>query len=131
MTDHDGVDKKEFNFQDFKKGAPDAFRNFFLQFYGDFFSFSLLLLRDNIPSKRLTAAAFFMLWAKHSDFDSERNIRAFLYTCIRDGSLQYLRHIQQHSGTEEFAPEVPFRGSLPEGMAEELLAFADHFASTE
>lgn len=129
MTDHEGVDKKEFNLQDLQKGSSDAFRIFFLKFYGEFFSFAHLLLRHKTASRKLTSAAFFMLWAKHQDFDSEKNIRAFLYTFIRDGSLQYLRYFQQNPDSGEYAPGGSFSESLPEGMLQELSAYADNFGT--
>jgi DNA-directed RNA polymerase specialized sigma24 family protein len=125
MTDQEGVEKKEFNLQDLQKGSFDAFRIFFLKFYGDFFSFANLLLPDNISAKKLTSTAFFLLWEKHGDFDKEKNIRAFLYACIRDGTLQYLRHIRQHSGPKEDRPGTPIMGAFPHAVLQELLAFAD------
>ena len=131
MTDHEGVDRKELNFQDLKKGSSDVFRIFFLKFYGEFFSFASLLLRSREPAKKLTSAAFFMLWEKHRDFDHERNIRAFLYTCIRDGSLQYLRWLQQNPEPEKYTPGEPAPNLLPGDMMKELLAYADRIASAE
>jgi DNA-directed RNA polymerase specialized sigma24 family protein len=127
MSDHKGVDKKDFDLQDLRKGSPDAFRLFFLQYYAEFFSFADLLLRDQPSSKNVTSAAFFMLWAKHGDFDGEKNIKAFLYNTIRDNSLDYLRHLQKDPGTKEYAPETRFIGSLPDGVLQDILAFADHF----
>jgi DNA-directed RNA polymerase specialized sigma24 family protein len=131
MTDHEGVNKKGFNLQDFQQGNPEAFKGFFLGSFGEFFSFANLLLRDKTSAKKLTSAAFFILWEKHRDFDSERNIRAFLFTCIRDGSFQYLRHLQQSPGAGEYDPGAIFPGSLPEELRQELLAYADGFGPTE
>jgi DNA-directed RNA polymerase specialized sigma24 family protein len=127
MTDHEGVGKKVFDLQDLRKGSPDAFRIFFLAYYGEFFSFADLLLRDKPSAKNLTSAAFFMLWSKHEDFDSEKNIKAFLYSTIRDNSLHFLRHLQENPGTKEYAPETRFIGSLPDKVLEEVQTFADLF----
>lgn len=127
MANHEGVDKKNFDVQDLRKGSPDAFRIFFLAHYAEFFSFADLLLHDKPSSKKVTSAAFFMLWAKHADFDSEKNIKAFLYNTIRDNCLNYLRHLQNHPGAGEQAPETRSIGSLPDGVLQDILAFADHF----
>jgi DNA-directed RNA polymerase specialized sigma24 family protein len=140
MTEHEGVDKKEFSLPDFRKGSPDAFRIFFLQSYADFFSFATLLLRDRGSAKNVTSAAFFLLWAKHADFDSEKNIKAFLYSSIRDNGLSYLRHLQEGSsqgsqapypgsGTKGYAPDTRFTGSLPEKVLQEVLAYAELFGA--
>jgi DNA-directed RNA polymerase specialized sigma24 family protein len=129
MTDHEGVEKKDFNLQDFRKGSPDAFRIFFLQFYAEFFSFADLLLHDKPSAKNVTSAALFLLWAKHADFDSESNIKAFLYSSIRDSSLDYLRHLQANPTARGYAAEAPSTGSLPDGILQEIRDFADSFGT--
>ncbi len=129
MTDHEEIDKQSFNLQDLREGSPQAFRIFFLKYYAEFFSFANLLLRDRSSCKNVTAAAFFLLWAKHRDFDNEKNIKAFLYTTLRDNCLHYLRHLQENPQAKEYAPETRFIGSLPEEILREILAFAEQFAS--
>ncbi len=125
MTDHEGVDKRDFNLQDFREGSPDAFRIFFLQFYAEFVSFADLLLRDRSSAKNLTSAALFLLWAKHADFDSERNIKAFLYSSIRDSCLDYLRRLQENPGARGDIPGISYPNSLPGGILREIRDFTD------
>lgn len=105
--------------------SPQAFRVFFLNHYAEFLSFSDLLLRDKRSAKNVTVAAFFLLWAKHDDFDNERNVKAFLYTTIRDNCLNYLRYLQEHPYTPEYTAETRFAGSLPAGILQELLVFSE------
>lgn len=130
MTDQEEIDKESFNLQDLHEGSPQAFRIFFLRYFAEFFSFANLLLRDKASCKNVTAAAFFMVWAKRADFDNEKNIKAFLYTTIRDNCLHYLRHLQEHPGAGEYAPETRFIGSLPEGILREILAFTEQLAAS-
>ena|SRR5579872_4902219 len=130
MTDHEEIGKQNFNLQDLREGSPQAFRIFFLTHFAEFFSFANLLLRDKASCKNVTAAAFFLVWAKHGDFDSEKNIKAFLYTTIRDNCLHYLRHLQENPDAKGYAPEMRFIGSLPEGILREMQAFAEPFGAS-
>ena len=129
MTDHEGIDKQTFNLQDLREGSPQAFRIFFLKYFAEFFSFSQLLLPDKSSCKNVTAGAFFLVWAKRADFDNEKNIKAFLYTTLRDNCLHYLRRLQENPNAREYAPEPRFTGSPPGEILLEILAFAEQFAA--
>jgi DNA-directed RNA polymerase specialized sigma24 family protein len=130
MTDQE-EDKQVMLMRELKEGIPEAFRMFFLRSYTDFLDFANALLQDNISAKNVTVEAFFLLWAKHGDFDTEKAIRAFLYTTIRDNCLSYLSHRRDDLGAGRYAAEVRYGASLPGGLIRELLAFADGFSLPE
>ena len=84
-----------------------------------------------IALQNLTLEAFFLLWAKHGDFDNEKAIRAFLYTTIRDNCLTYLSYLRDTPGAGKYVAEARYSASLPMALIQELLAFADGFSPPE
>jgi DNA-directed RNA polymerase specialized sigma24 family protein len=130
MTDQE-EDKQVMLMQELKEGVPDAFRMFFLRSYTDFLDFANVLIHDKISAKNVTVEAFFLLWAKHGDFDNEKAIRAFLYSTIRDNCLSYLSHLRDDPGAGKYAAEVRYSASLSTALIRELLAFADRSSLPE
>ena len=88
----------------------------------------------NIPdgglAKNVTAEAFFQLWSKHADFDSEINIKAFLYTTIRNNCIHYLRHLREDPDAKGYALETSFSGAPPKGVVQELLDYIKDFGKS-
>jgi DNA-directed RNA polymerase specialized sigma24 family protein len=131
MTDQEKVDRQSAPGQEFPEGTSGAFRDFFLQYFPGFFSFAGSFVADKRSAKNIAAESFFLLWKKRRDFHSEENVRAFLYTSIRNNCLNYLRYCDRHPGAPEYAgplPENNLSSSLPPSLLQELLAFADQFA---
>jgi DNA-directed RNA polymerase specialized sigma24 family protein len=77
--------------QHLQRGVPDAFKVIFFQLYPEFFSFSLLLLQDEAAARTVTMDAFFLLWNRHTEFDSEKAVKAFLYLAVRNRCLERIR----------------------------------------
>jgi DNA-directed RNA polymerase specialized sigma24 family protein len=72
-------------------GSPEAFKVLFFQFYPEYLSFAVMCLRDqdHLVARSVTLEAFFLLWDRHTDFDREKTIKAFLYLAVRNKCLHY------------------------------------------
>jgi DNA-directed RNA polymerase specialized sigma24 family protein len=127
MTDQDEVEEQGFRMEDLRSGSPYAFSDFFLYSFPGFFSFADFLLHDKLSAKNATAGAFFQLWPKLRDFDSPEQIKAFLYTAIRDNCLDYLKYLQVDPLAKAYSPQLQFAASLPPGILQDLLSFTERF----
>ena len=103
-------------------GSPDAFKVLFFQYYPEYFSFALMCLRDqdHLVARNLTLEAFLLLWERHTDFDREKTIKAFLYLAVRNKCLHYL---PSRSPTD-LPPVIP-PSSLPQDMLSDIIDYTD------
>jgi RNA polymerase sigma-70 factor (ECF subfamily) len=120
----DEVDKLAFSMHDLRDGSPQAFAKLFFRYYPEFFSFAYSLLADKLSSSNVATEAFILLWKKREYLDTEKDIKAFLYNTIRNGCLNYLKHVQQYPDAGVYQPQVKMDPSFPEELLQELLAYA-------
>jgi hypothetical protein len=100
----------------------DAFKAFFFRYYREYLSFTASFLRDEVAARNVTLEAFFLLWERYAEFDSETRIKTFLYLVIRNKCMAAGPGPPPvHSGSRPV--EVP--ASLPADILGEILAFAD------
>lgn len=105
-----------------KGGSPEAFKVLFLQYYPEYLSFALMCLRDqdHLAARTVTLEAFFLLWERHTDFDREKAIKAFLYLAVRNKCLHYLP-----SGSRADLLPVTPPSSLPRDVLRDILDYTD------
>jgi DNA-directed RNA polymerase specialized sigma24 family protein len=130
MTDQDEVEEHGFRMEDLIKGSPYVFSNFFTHSFSGFFTFASFLLHDKVSAKNATAGAFFQLWSRLGNFDNPEQIRAFLYTSIRDNCLDYLRYLQVEPAAKTYPPQPQFAASLPPAILKDLLDFTERFETS-
>ena len=99
----------------------DAFKAFFFRYYREYLPFSASFLQDEVAARNVTLEAFFLLWARYAEFESETRIKTFLYLVIRNKCMAV------DPGSPPMDPgsplvEVP--ASLPADILREILAFA-------
>jgi DNA-directed RNA polymerase specialized sigma24 family protein len=103
-------------------GFPDAFKVLFFQYYPEILSFAVMCLRDqdHLVARNVTLEAFFLLWERHSDFDTEKRIKAFLYLAVRNKCLHNLP-----SGARIDLPPVTPPSSLPPDLLRDIFDYTD------
>ncbi|HLZ89854.1 MAG TPA: hypothetical protein VKQ52_21520 [Puia sp.] len=74
-----------------RRGFPEAFQVFVFEYYAELFSFSLLLVNDRSSARKITSEAFFLLWARRTEFDTAKKIKAFLYLAVRNRCMLQVR----------------------------------------
>jgi DNA-directed RNA polymerase specialized sigma24 family protein len=123
MMKGEEVEAQDFSIMHLQEGGPDAFKVLFFQFYPEFLSFSVLFLQDRVAASRLTLEAFFLLWDRHTEFDTEKKVKSFLYLAVRNKCLNYMKSVPRMAGTPAHAPEgIP--SSLPTDVLEDIFVYA-------
>ncbi len=78
----------------FRQGDSRAFSYFFELYYRPLVSFAANLVGDARQAEDIVKDQYVKLWQKREDFETESNIKSFLYISTRNASLNYLRHLQ-------------------------------------
>jgi DNA-directed RNA polymerase specialized sigma24 family protein len=133
MIEGDEVEQQDFSIVQLQQGEPDAFKVLFFQYYPEFLSFSILFLQDRAAAVIITFEAFFMLWERRAEFDSEKKIKAFLYLAVRNKCLHYMNGLstaarsgERVSGEHVSGERVPagIPSSLPRDILQDIFAYA-------
>jgi RNA polymerase sigma-70 factor (ECF subfamily) len=84
-----------------KKRHPHAMNYLFKHHYKPLCYFAWQLTGDKREAEDIAGEVFIKLWRKHADFESLRNVRAFLYIAARNACFDYLKHIQRKNASHE------------------------------
>lgn len=123
MIEGEEVEQKDFSILELQQGGPDAFKVFFFQYYPEFLSFSILFLQDRAAADIITFEAFFLLWDRHAEFDTEKKIKAFLYLAVRNKCLRYMKGLSPKADARHNSPDnIP--SSLPRDILQDIFAYA-------
>ena len=76
----------------FKEGSITAFRTIYTRYYRALYNFVRQLTDDCQEAEDITAETFVKLWKLHDRFETEQNIKAFLFITARNASLNFLRY---------------------------------------
>jgi RNA polymerase sigma-70 factor (family 1) len=86
---------------DFQKGDHSAFKQVFSIYYPKLLYFSTRLTDSQEDAKDITMTAFTKLFSLSAKFETEVNIKAFLYICVRNACLSYFRSIKSKNEQEK------------------------------
>lgn len=75
----------------FQKGEEKGFNFFYNEYYDTLCYFSFKIIKDKLEAEGIVVEAFTKLWERHNKFDNLASIRSFLYTTVRNASLNWLR----------------------------------------
>jgi DNA-directed RNA polymerase specialized sigma24 family protein len=120
MPDFHDIDEQDFPILHLHLGAPEAFKVLFFQYYPEYLSLAFMCLHDQMVARNVTLEAFFLLWERHTDFDKETTIKAFLYLAVRNKCLHYFP-AAANAGVRSATPPT----SLPKDMLEDIFDYAD------
>lgn len=85
----------------FKRGDEHAFRAVYEAYYLRLNNFARQLIEDQVEAEDIVAGTFIKLWNRHSNFDTEQNIKAFLYITARNTCFNYLRDRQRKAESQK------------------------------
>lgn len=77
----------------FKKGNTTAFSHYYDLFYTPLRYFAEQMIEDNAAAADIVEDVFIKLWQKRASFNTEDNIKAFLYICTKNACRDYLKHM--------------------------------------
>ena len=67
------------------------FKAIFNMFYPRAYTFTLKLLRDEVISADITQEAFLYMWEKAYRFPDMMSFKSYLYSCLKNKTLNYIR----------------------------------------
>ena len=80
-----------------KAGDNKSLESLFKVYYNPLCLFAERLIKDRASAQEIAEESFLKLWARHTDFDSVQNIKAFLYITTRNSCLNLLKQEQRES----------------------------------
>lgn len=78
----------------FKKGNTDSFSYYYQLFYTPLRYFAEQMTGEQAAAADIVADIFIKLWQKHTHFNTEPNIKAFLYISTKNACLDFQKHLR-------------------------------------
>lgn len=78
--------------EEFKKGTSKGFSGIYDLYFTRIWSFAIKLLGNNEEAKDIAITSFSKLFERSKDFETEANIRAYLFVSARNGCYNLLKH---------------------------------------
>lgn len=104
-------------FQQIKTGNETAFSRLFDHYYAPMCFFAAKFLNDMDISRSVVQQVFVDLWIKREKLNVEHSVKSYLFQCVRNRSIDYLRqqksNIQISESTEEMFT-APFHDMIEE-----------------
>lgn len=72
-----------------KKGDKKAFKIIFNTYYKRLYLFSLSYVEDKYAAEEIVVNALLKLWQQRKKLDKIKNLKSYLYTMVRNASLDY------------------------------------------
>ncbi|WP_194768453.1 RNA polymerase sigma factor [Tamlana sp. I1] len=74
-----------------KKGDKKAFKLIFDTYFKRLYAFSLQYVEDKYAAEEIVENTLLKLWQKRDKLDKIDNLKSYLYTMVRNGSLDYIK----------------------------------------
>lgn len=85
-----------------KKGDRKVYADFFRDHYAQFVGYAMRYLKSKSDAADIVQNAFVKLWENRKQLDAEKSITSFMYTIVRNLSLNHIRdHKQKHVDLEQ------------------------------
>jgi RNA polymerase sigma-70 factor (family 1) len=78
----------------FNSGDNKALETVFNEHYRALWHFANSLIHDRWEAEDIVVETFLKLWKLRANFDTEQNIKAFLYITTRNACFNYLKHVE-------------------------------------
>ena len=80
-----------------KSGNEQAFNKIFELYYMQLCLFSTKIINDLDKARSLVQEVFVDLWVDHEKLDINKSLKSYLYTTVKNSSLDYLKHLKIES----------------------------------
>ena len=74
-----------------KKGDKKAYKVIFETYYKRLYAFSFKYVEDSYAAEEIVENVLLILWQKRHGMDKVKNLKSYLYTMVRNASLDYLK----------------------------------------
>ena len=86
-----GMNKDNLLVGELNKGSEKAYDKLFHMFFGRLCVFAMKFVKDHESAEEVVEDAMVVLWEKREKFEDLAALKAYLYTTVRNGSLDYLK----------------------------------------
>nr|WP_068889270.1 RNA polymerase sigma-70 factor [Pedobacter panaciterrae] len=80
-----------------------AFEQMFKAHYKELHSYASVMLRDEDTAEEIVQSMFLKFWEKRELLNVQTSIKAYLYKCVYNDSLNYLKHQKVKTKYQDFA----------------------------
>jgi RNA polymerase sigma-70 factor, ECF subfamily len=89
------------HWNELKEGDINAFEMFFRTYYQPLCNYAYSFIRDRDEAEEIVQSAFLSMWEKRDTLDIKTSLKSYLYTVVRNTSLNVIKHEkikQKHVG---------------------------------
>ena len=83
----------------FREGDGNAFKAIYDAYYRPLFHFANRYVKDTEQAEDLVAESFIVVWQKREEFQTLKGLTAFLYTIVRNASLNFLAKLRRQTAS--------------------------------
>ncbi|HEX3006279.1 MAG TPA: RNA polymerase sigma-70 factor [Bacteroidales bacterium] len=113
-----------------KRGEQTAFEILFRLHYNALMQFANTYVKRLDIADEIVQETFIKIWEIRSSIDEDRSVKAFLYKCVHNNCLNYIRNEKKHVYlSADFISELEGRFQLIDDNASN--SYFDHLASEE
>lgn len=80
-----------------------AFEQMFKAHYKELHSYANIMLRDEDTAEEIVQSMFLKFWEKRELLNVQTSIKAYLYKCVYNDSLNYIKHQKVKTKYQDFA----------------------------
>ena len=91
------TNKENILWNNFREGQPNSFRLLFDYFYPSLCEYSYQILKDKMDAEDVVLDVFIFIWKNSDRINIGKSIRSYLFTSVRNRSLNYLRSIRSEA----------------------------------
>lgn len=77
-----------------KSGDLEKFKGVFLKFWEPLIHFSYRIVKDKDTAEDIVQDTFMHIWTNLSQINPEKNLKTYLFTMVKNKSLNHIRHNQ-------------------------------------
>jgi len=108
------------HWNELKEGDVNAFEMFFKTYYQPLCNYAYSFIQDRDEAEEIVQSAFLSVWEKRETLDIKTSLKSYLYTMVRNTSLNVIKHekIKQKYVGEALAVEARSH----EGVSQKVLS---------
>lgn len=88
------TDRENILWNNFKEGRANSFRLLFDYFYAPLCEYAFQILKDKMDAEDIVLDMFIFIWKNSDRIDIGKSIRSYLFTSVKNRSLNHLRSVR-------------------------------------
>ena len=96
------IGREDILWNNFRAGQPNSFRPLFDYFYPSLCEYAFQILKDRMDAEDVVLDMFIFIWKNSDRINIGKAIRSYLFTSVKNRSLNYLRGTKAEAIEEMF-----------------------------